>query len=130
MDQNTKDIINKIADIQVAALDNICKNIEHLPNDLIAEFLDCPPGYEEDKQILLEEAQARLEAYKYMKDYPSMIQALSEYQLYICSHILFRMEEEWVQDNPEGVTKTWELLFKHIDKFHPSLTLLWYHGEK
>lgn len=130
MKPTTKDIISKIADIQIEALSNICKNIQTIPGDLLAEFLDCPPGYEGDKDIMLEETHARLEAYKFMKDYPSMIQSLSEYQLYICSHILFRMEEEWIQDNPEGVSETWNILFKNIDKYHPSLTLLWCHGEK
>ena len=48
----------------------------------------------------------------------------SEYQLYICSHILFKMEDEWIHDLSQGVYGAWELLHKETNKFHPELTLI------
>ncbi len=37
-----------------------------------------------------------------MIEYPQLIKTLTEYQLYVCSHILWKMEEEWITDNSQG----------------------------
>ena len=49
---------------------------------------------------------------------------LNEYQLMICSHILFKMEDEWLIDNSQGVCGAWELLHKIQINYHPEITLL------
>ena len=49
---------------------------------------------------------------------------LDEYQLLLCSHILWKMEEVWILDNPQGVNGAWLEINKAISKFHPEYTLI------
>lgn len=130
MDQETKKIIKNIASIQIEALTNISDNIHEVSQDLISTLLQVPYDYAEDEEFLKEETQHRIDMYKQILEYPSLIRALDEYQLYICSHILFQMEDEWMIDNSQGVMGAWELLIKEVDKFHPELTLLWCYAKK
>lgn len=130
MDLETKEIIRNIASIQVEALTNISNNIYEVSQDLISTLLNVPYEYAEDEAFLKEEIQHRIDMYKQILEYPSLIRALNEYQLYICSHILFQMEDEWMIDNSQGVMGAWALLIREVDKFHPELTLLWCYGKK
>lgn len=59
-----------------------------------------------------------------MGNTPQLINMLSEYQMMVCSHILFRMEDEWVHTNSQGVLGTWAIFQRANLKFHPELTLL------
>lgn len=130
MDLETKEIIRNIASIQVEALTNIQEHIYEVSQDLISTLLNVPYDYAEDEVFLKEEIQHRIDMYKQIHEYPSLIRALDEYQLYICSHILFQMEDEWMIDNSQGVMGAWALLIREVDKFHPELTLLWCYGKK
>lgn len=130
MDKETKDIIQRIATIQVEALTNILNNFDNLnPSeyDMLKDLLCIIP---ESREEVIETVQNRIQGYQDIIRYPNLIKAIDEQQLYICSHILFQMEEEWLLDNSQGVYGAWALLFKESYKFHPELTLIWYYGKK
>lgn len=130
MDKETKDIIQRIATIQVEALTNILNNFDNLnPSeyDMLKDLLCIIP---ESREEVMETIQNRIQGYQDIIRYPNLIKAIDEQQLYICSHILFQMEEEWLLDNSQGVYGAWAILFKESYKFHPELTLIWYYGKK
>lgn len=130
MDKETKDIIQRIATIQVEALTNILNNFDNLnPSeyDMLKDLLCIIP---ESREEIIETIQNRIKGYQDIIRYPNLIKAIDEQQLYICSHILFQMEEEWLLDNSQGVYGAWAILFKESYKFHPELTLIWYYGKK
>ncbi len=130
MDKETKNIIQRIATIQVEALTNILNNFDNLnPSeyDMLKDLLCIIP---ESREEVLETIQNRIQGYQDIIRYPNLIKAIDEQQLYICSHILFQMEEEWLLDNSQGVYGAWAILFKESYKFHPELTLIWYYGKK
>lgn len=122
MKTETSNIIIKIADIQITALTNIENNWEEVDKDLLGRYLGISPDLKSSLYDLLS-------TYEDIKSYPSTIKMLSEEQLMICSHILFRMEDEWMKDNPTGVRETWELLFKQVDRIHPEYNLIWAYGK-
>ena len=104
MDAETKEVVKNIAQIQIEALTNIKNNITTTEPDLLRKLLQI--NYEEIYEM------------------PQLIKTLNEYQLYICSHILFKMEDEWIHDLSQGVYGAWELLHRETNKFHPELTLI------
>ena len=92
MDKETKDIVKLIASIQIESLNSIkedVKNGNDIAQDLIKKLLQI-----EDDEIIraLDE---HIELYVEMENTPQLINMLSEYQMLVCSHILFRMEDEW-----------------------------------
>ena len=96
MDKETKDIVKLIAGIQIESLNSIkedVKNGNDIAQDLIKKLLQI-----EDDEIIraLDE---HIELYVEMENTPQLINMLSEYQMLVCSHILFRMEDEWVHTN-------------------------------
>lgn len=130
MDKETKDIIQRIATIQVEALTNILNNFDNLnpsEHDMLKDLLFIIP---ESKEEVIDTIKNRIQGYQEIARYPNLIKAIDEQQLYICSHILFQMEEEWLLDNSQGVYGAWSILFKESYKFHPELTLIWYYGKK
>ena len=99
MDKETKDIIQKIATIQVEALTNILNNFDNLnpsEHDMLKDLLFIIP---ESKEEVIDTIKNRIQGYQEIVRYPNLIKAIDEQQLYICSHILFQMEEEWLLDN-------------------------------
>ena len=98
MDKETKDIVKLIAGIQIESLNSIkedVKNGNDIAQDLIKKLLQI-----EDDEIIraLDE---HIELYVEMENTPQLINMLSEYQMLVCSHILFRMEDEWVHTNTQ-----------------------------
>ena len=103
MDKETKDIVKLIAGIQIESLNSIkedVKNGNDIAQDLIKKLLQI-----EDDEIIraLDE---HIELYVEIENTPQLINMLSEYQMLVCSHILFRMEDEWVHTNSGS---TWYL---------------------
>lgn len=137
MDKETKNIIQRIASIQVEALQNILDNLHNLnPSeedmliDLLGLYHDPTASEYSIEQEVIETLENRIQGYKDIIEYPNLIKSIDERQLYICSHILFQMEDEWIIDNSQGVYGAWNVLFKESYKFHPELTLIWYYGKK
>ena len=131
MDKETQKIINSIAEIQIEALQRIKAN-ENKPNaqlskELVLKFL----GLEDDNYELEVHEQVqevidqRIETYKNIQEYPYLIKMISEYQLFMCSHILFKMEDTWIVDNPQGVYGAWSIIKEAIYKFRPEFSLFW-----
>ena len=108
MDAETKTVIKNIAQIQVEALTHISKNLEDTDHYLL-------------KRGVLDNM---IKLYSDMIEYPQLIKTLTEYQLYVCSHILWKMEEEWITDNSQGVLGAWAIIQKYTNVLHPELTLL------
>lgn len=118
MDKETKEVVKRIAQIQLEALNHIKSNMEFTDHNLLMKLLQVS---EDDLVISLEN---HIQLYKDMVDMPQIIKTLNEYQLYICSHILWKMEEEWITDYSQGVLGTWAIITSYTNRFHPELTLL------
>lgn len=121
MDKETKDIVKLIAGIQIESLNSIKEDVKkgnNIAQDLIKKFLQI-----EDDEII-QALDEHLGLYVEIENTPQLINMLSEYQMLVCSHILFRMEDEWVHNNSQGVLGTWAIFQKANLKFHPELTLL------
>ena len=139
MDKETEKVIKNIAEIQIESLNRIIQN-EDKPNSSLAQELilrlleisddaipdDVPLNKLQRvfKDLVHEETQRRIDMYKQILEIPSIIRTLNEYQLYLCSHILWKMEDTWIMDNQQGVLGAWAELQICINKFHPELTLI------
>lgn len=121
MDKETKDIVKLIAGIQIESLNSLKEDItkgNNIAQDLIKKLLQI------DNNEIIRALDEHIELYVEIENTPQLINILSEYQMLVCSHILFRMEDEWVHTNSQGVLGTWSILQKANLKFHPELTLL------
>lgn len=140
MDKETSQIIKNIAEIQIEALQRIIDN-EDKPNaslsqELIIDLLniDISQLLEEGtpynkmnqklKTLIHRKVDMRIDAYKQMIEIPTAIYCLDEYQLLLCSHILWKMEEVWILENSQGVNGAWLEINRAISKFHPEYTLI------
>lgn len=139
MDKETEKVIKNIAEIQIEALSRIIAN-EDKPNsalghELILKLLEFDESCIPDKmstdqmqtvfkELIHEETQKRIDIYKQILEIPTAIRTLNEYQLYVCSHILWKMEDVWVLDNQQGVLGAWAELQSCTNRLHPELTLI------
>lgn len=121
MDKETKDIIKLIAGIQIESLNSLkddVNNGNNIAEDLIKKFLQI------DNDEIIQALDEHIQLYVDIEQTPQLINMMNEYQMLVCSHILFRMEDEWVHTNSQGVLGTWAIFQKSNLKFHPELTLL------
>lgn len=121
MDKETKDIIKLIAGIQIESLNSLkddVNNGNNIAEDLIKKFLQI------DNDEIIQALDEHIQLYVDIEQTPQLINMINEYQMLVCSHILFRMEDEWVHTNSQGVLGTWAIFQKSNLKFHPELTLL------
>lgn len=139
MDKETSQIIKNIAEIQIEALQRIIDN-ENKPNaslsqELIIDLLNIDVSQLEEgtpynkmnqklKTLIHHKVDMRIDAYKQMIEIPTAIYCLDEYQLLLCSHILWKMEEVWILENSQGVNGAWLEINRAISKFHPEYTLI------
>ena len=117
MDKSTEKIISNIASIQLEAIMTIAQD-RSIPDDLAFQYLEIPSESQWDEAV-----ETLRSLYNQMIEMPTMIRMLSEYQLLICSHILYRMEDVWMIDNSEGVFGAWSEIHAQMKKFHPEFTL-------
>lgn len=117
MDKSTEKILSNIASIQLEAIKIISQD-RSIPEDLSFRYLEIPSESEFDEAV-----ETLGDLYNQMIEMPTMIRMLSEYQLLICSHILYRMEDVWMIDNSEGVFGAWSEIHAQMKKFHPEFTL-------
>ena len=121
MDKETKDIIKLIAGIQIESLNSLkddVNNGNNIAEDLIKKFLQI------DNDEIIQALDEHIQLYVDIEQTPQLINMINEYQMLVCSHILFRMEDEWVHTNSQGVLGTWAIFQKSNLKFHPELTLI------
>lgn len=121
MDKETKDIIKLIAGIQIESLNSLkddVNNGNNIAEDLIKKFLQI------DNDEIIQALDEHIQLYVDIEQTPQLINMINEYQMLVCSHILFRMEDEWVHTNSQGVLGTWAIFQRANLKFHPELTLL------
>lgn len=121
MDKETKDIIKLIAGIQIESLNSLKDDVNNgnsIAEDLIKKFLQI------DNDEIIQALDEHIQLYVDIGQTPQLINMINEYQMLVCSHILFRMEDEWVHTNSQGVLGTWAIFQKSNLKFHPELTLL------
>lgn len=118
MDKETKDIIKRIASIQLDALSNIIENPEDHDHDLLITLLQVK------SDEIISSAEQVYNFYKEVEDMPELIKMANEYQVLVCHHILFQMEDEWILDNSEGVLGAWAFLHEALSKFHPEFRLM------
>lgn len=139
MDKETEKVIKNIAEIQIEALGRIIKNEKNpnssLSTELVLKLLEVgeeniPDDIPDSElrnlfhELIEEETQKKIDLYKQLIEIPTSIRTLNEYQLYICSHILWKMEDEWITDNQQGVLGAWAELQSCTRKFHQELTLI------
>lgn len=117
MDKSTEKIISNIASIQLEAITSIDQD-RSMPEDLAFKYLEIPSESQWDHAV-----ETLRDLYIQMMEMPTIIRMLSEYQLLLCSHILYRMEDVWMIDNSEGVFGAWSEIHAQMKKFHPEFTL-------
>lgn len=116
MDVETRRIMTQIASIQLEAIESIQKDHD-VDLDLARAYLQVTDD-EWEEQI-----KHHIDLYKQMQEIPTTIRCLTEYQLLVCSHILYKMEEDWMIDNSQGVFGAWAEIHRAMMKFHPEFTL-------
>ena len=119
MEQSTAKIIKMIANIQIEALKKLKTNqIQEFTEDELCKLL----------QVKSEEITGaidnHIQMYEDMEQSPDMIKLLNEYQISLCSYILWRMESEWVTSNQEGVIGAWAIITEAQRKFHPEYRII------
>lgn len=124
MESTTEQVIKQIAQVQVEALQTIRQNPRAFNRDLVGKLFSKEYSDETFVEDIIKAIDSRLEVYKNILERPSFIMMLDEYQLLICSHILFKLEDEWINENVEGVLGTWQLLNDLLEKYHPELRLV------
>lgn len=114
-------ILTEIANIQVQAFNLI----QEQGMGVIVQEYDLERFLQNPKQGIEEAIQEHITFWDTLKVFPGKVYELNSYQVSICAHILFTMESEWVQKNPEGVVQCWELIDELYRKHHPETQLLW-----
>lgn len=119
IEPEAKQVLDMICDIQLNAL----QSIEDYPNKeqkLAAKLIQSNLS---DWNAQLGKLKA---TYQNIKSIPQAITLLDEYQLLVCSHILFRMEQVWMVEYKYsyGISSLWSVIHECMEKFHPEYKLL------
>lgn len=124
MKKELKEIIKELAQIQIEAYQKLKADpasVDQYQLNQLIEFND---------QDVIEVLESRIRYWELIKKLPNAIQGISSYQLGVCTHILFTMEETWVEINVDGVIALWDLFDELYKKHHPEINLLWYQPNK
>lgn len=119
MKKELKTLIQELADIQITSFEKL----KAVPNSVDQYQLN--ELIEFNNNDILEVLDRRIRYWQFIKEMPEAITEIPEYQLGICVHILFVMEETWVQTNVDGVIAMWDLFDEMYKKFHPEIKLIW-----
>ena len=112
IEPEAKQVLDMICDIQLDALESI-KDYPNKEQKLAAKLIQSNLS---DWNAQL----GRLKAmYQNIKSIPQAITLLDEYQLLVCSHILFRMEQVWMVEYSYGISSLWSVIHECMEKFHP-----------
>ena len=124
MKKELKEIIKELAQIQIEAYQRLKADpasVDQYQLNQLIEFND---------QDVIEVLESRIRYWELIKKLPNAIHGISSYQLGVCTHILFTMEETWVETNVDGVIALWDLFDELYKKHHPEINLLWYQPNK
>lgn len=117
IEPEAKQVLDMVCDIQLSAIESI-KDYPNKSRELAAKLIQEQES-DWDAQI------GRLTAmYQNIKSIPQAITLLDEYQLLVCSHILFRMEPVWMVEYSYGISSLWSVIHECMEKFHPEYKLL------
>ena len=112
IEPEAKQVLDMVCDIQLDALEDI-KDYPNNEQKLAAKLIQEHES-DWDNQI------SRLTAmYQNIKSIPQSIILLDEYQLLVCSHILFRMEQVWMVEYSYGISSLWSVIHECMETFHP-----------
>lgn len=112
-----KQVLDMVCDIQLSAIEYI-KDYPNESRELAAKLIQ---EQESDWNAQI----GRLTAmYQNIKSIPQAITLLDEYQLLVCSHILFRMETVWMVEYSYGISSLWSVIHECMEKFHPEYKLI------
>lgn len=117
IEPEAKQVLDMVCDIQLEALQSI-KDYPNKEQKLAAKLIQSNLS---DWNVQL----GRLKAtYQNIKSIPQAITLLDEYQLLVCSHILFRMEQVWMVEYSYGISSLWSVIHECMEKFHPEYKLI------
>lgn len=119
MKKELQQIIQELAKIQIEAFTQLKANPNSVDQYQLNQLIEF------NNQDVQEVLDSRIRYWKLIHDMPEAIVGIPEYQLGVCTHILFTMEETWVQTNVDGVLALWDLFDNMYKKFHPEVNLLW-----
>ena len=113
-------VIEYIADIQIEALTSIVNNPGSVNHEDLRKYLQI-----EDEEIT-QAANKLIDVYINIKENPNCIKLLNEYQLMVCSHLLFEIEDEFIVEDLGliEVNNAWGLIIEAQRKFHPELRII------
>ena len=117
IEPEAKQVLDMVCDIQLDALESI-KDYHNKEQKLAAKLIQSNLS-DWDAQL------GRLKAtYQNIKSIPQAMTLLDEYQLLVCSHILFRMEQVWMVEYSYGISILWSIIHECMEKFHPEYKLI------
>lgn len=117
IEPEAKQVLDMICDIQLDTLESI-NDYPNKEQKLAAKLIQSNLS---DWNAQL----GRLKAmYQNIKSIPQAITLLDEYQLLVCSHILFRMEQVWMVEYSYGISSLWSVIHECMEKFHPEYKLI------
>lgn len=117
IEPEAKQVLDMVCDIQLSAIESI-KDYPNKSRELAAKLIQ---EQESDWNAQI----GRLTAmYQNIKSIPQAITLLDEYQLLVCSHILFRMEPVWMVEYSYGISSLWSVIHECMEKFHPEYKLI------
>ena len=117
IEPEAKQVLDMVCDIQLDALESI-KDYPNKEKKLAAKLIQSNLS---DWNAQLGKLKA---TYQNIKSIPQAITLLDEYQLLVCSHILFRMEQVWMVEYSYGISILWSIIHECMEKFHPEYKLI------
>lgn len=117
IEPEAKQVLDMVCDIQLDAIKSI-KDYPIKSRELAAKLIQ---EHESDWDAQIERLTSM---YQNIKIIPQAITLLDEYQLLVCSHILFRMEQVWMVEYSYGISSLWSVIHECIEKFHPEYNLI------
>lgn len=100
-----KQILDLIINLQ---LDSYSRILDEQINDEDTWFL---LQFQATKEDIYQLARERINDYTDMKFYPWKLLVFDQTEIMVMRHILFRMEDLWMNFNPKGVTDLWKVFF-------------------
>ena len=117
IESEAKQVLYMVCDIQLDALQSI-RDYPNKEQKLAAKLIHSNLSDWDDQLGKLRAT------YKNIKSIPQAITLLDEYQLLVCSHILFRMEKVWIVEYSYGISSLWSIIHECMEKFHPEYKLI------